>query len=89
MEFETRRITYESNRLDAIVSSVFRLSREDAKKAIETGMVFLTSASIPKPSSTVEEGDHISMKGEGKVIFLNEIGTSKKGKNVAEIKVPK
>ena len=89
MEFETRRITYESNRLDAILSCAFRMSREEAKEAIESGLVFLTSSSAPKPSSPVEEGDHISMKGKGKAIFLSEVGISKKGKTVDEIKLPK
>lgn len=86
--FEIRTISYESNRLDAIVAECFRLSREKAKSAIASGEVFLTSASEPKADTKVQEGDHISMKGKGKVIFMEEVGTSRKGKTVAQIKMP-
>lgn len=85
-EFEIRRITYESNRFDSILAASFRLSREEAKTYIDRGMAFLTSNPEPKATSKVNRGDHLSIKGVGKVVFIEEVGTSKKGKIVAEIK---
>ncbi|MCR5078924.1 MAG: hypothetical protein K6B65_03265 [Bacilli bacterium] len=86
--FETLRITYESNRLDSIVSEAFRISREEAKRQIGAGNVYVTNLLSPRPDSVVHPGDHISVKGKGKVIFMEEEGTSRKGKTVASIRKP-
>ncbi len=87
-KFETLRISYESNRLDSILAESFRMSREEAKRQIQTGNVFLTSSPSPRPDSLVRPNDHISVRGKGKVIFVGEEGFSRKGKTVASIKKP-
>ena len=84
--YETIRITYDSNRFDSILSECFHISREEAKRQILAGNAFLTSSISPSPNSEVQPLDHLSIKGKGKVTFLGEIGSSKKGKIVATIK---
>ena len=84
--YETIRITYDSNRFDSILSECFHISREEAKRQILAGNAFLTSSSIPSPNSEVQPLDHLSIKGKGKVTFLEETGVSKKGKIIALIK---
>ncbi len=86
--FEQKRISVSSLRLDSLLAGAFHISREEAKRQIEAGNVFLTSSS-PKPDALPKEGEHISLKGKGKFVFLGEAGTSKKGKRIASIKIPK
>ena len=86
-KFEERRISVASLRLDSLLAGAFRISREEAKRQIEAGNVFLTSTS-PKPDALPKEGEHISLRGKGKFVFFGEAGTSKKGKLIALIKLP-
>lgn len=85
--FEQKRISVASLRLDALLAGVFRISREEAKRQIEAGNVFLTSTPS-KPDSLPKEGDHISLKGKGMFVFRGEVGASKKGKRVALVELP-
>ena len=87
-KFEEKRVSVASLRLDSLLAGAFRISREEAKRHIEAGNVFLTSSS-PKPDALPKEGEHISLRGKGKFVFLGEAGTSKKGKLIALIKLPK
>ena len=86
--FEERRLSVASLRLDALLAGVFHISREEAKRQIDAGNVYLTSSS-PKPDALVKEGEHVSLRGKGKFVYLGEAGTSKKGKLIALIKLPK
>lgn len=87
-EFEEKRVSVASLRLDALLAAVFHLSREEAKRQIEAGNVFLTSTSA-KPDVRPSPGEHISLKGKGKFVFLEEVGSSKKGKLVVSVKLPR
>ncbi len=87
-KFEERRISVASLRLDALLAGAFRISREEAKRQIDAGNVYLTSSS-PKPDAVLKEGEHVSLRGKGKFVYLGEGGTSKKGKLIASIKLPK
>ncbi len=87
-KFEEKRIPIASLRLDSLLAAVFHVSREEAKRQIEAGNVFLTT-SASKPDALPKEGEHISLRGKGKFVFLGEAGTSKKGKPIALIKLPK
>ncbi len=87
-KFEEKRVSVASTRLDCLLAGAFHISREEAKRQIEAGNVFLTSTAA-KPDALPKEGEHISLRGKGKFIFLGEDGTSKKGKQIALIKLPK
>ena len=87
-EFEEKRISVSSLRLDSLLAGAFHISREEAKRQIDSGNVYLTSTS-PKPDALPKVGEHISLRGKGKFVFLGEAGISKKGKLIASIKLPK
>ncbi|MDY2913094.1 MAG: hypothetical protein SPI58_04725 [Candidatus Enteromonas sp.] len=84
---ETRGIALSSLRLDAFVSEAFSLSRTEAKKAIELGLVTHKGTEAGKPEKEVPIGDNVSMKRKGKVRISDIPGTSKKGKWIAEITI--
>ena len=84
---ETRRIALSSLRLDAFVSEAFSLSRTEAKKAIELGLVTHKGMEATKPEKEVQIGDNISMRRKGKVRISDIPGTSKKGKWIVEITI--
>ena len=87
-EMEERSFSVPSPRLDAILSGAFRLSREQAKQEIESGNVFCTS-SPSRADAHPKPGEHISLRGKGKFLYLGEAGASKKGKSIVKIKIPK
>ncbi len=86
--FQQKRLSVSSLRLDSLLAGAFQISREEAKRQIEAGNVFLTSTT-PKPDAFPKEGEHISLRGKGKFVYLGADGVSKKGKPIALIKLPK
>jgi Uncharacterized conserved protein, contains S4-like domain len=78
--------TIASNRLDAIVSSGFSISRETVKKAIDRELVSVNYRVVASATYEVKEDDVISMRGQGKFILSSIGGTSKKGRIWIEIK---
>ena len=72
--------TVASMRLDAVVSSVFSLSRGAASSAISGGLVSVNSLPVTKSDRAVNEGDKITLRGKGKAIIDSVGGFSKKGR---------
>ncbi len=81
-------ISVPSNRLDAILSEVFPISRETAKKHIENGNVYASEHEVIKNDVSLKEGEAISLRGYGKFYYLKEVGISKKGKLRILVKKP-
>lgn len=72
--------TVASLRLDSIVGEGFRLSRDDAKSAVEKGIVSVNHRIVESASHHIQENDVISLRGRGKIV-VDSIGTqSKKGR---------
>lgn len=86
--FEEKRVPVSSLRLDCLLAAAFHISREEAKRQILAGNVTLTSTS-PASDASLNLGEHVSLKGKGKFVFLGEDGQSKKGKVIALIKLAK
>lgn len=72
--------TVASMRLDAVISSVFSVSRSAACDAINGGLVGVNGIGVMKPDRTVNEGDKLSLRGKGKAIIDSVGGFSKKGR---------
>ena len=80
MRSEIIKDTVSSVRLDSVVSSAFRISRNTAAEAIRSGLVSIDHAECLKTDARVEEGAALVLKGKGKAV-LEEIGKgSKKGR---------
>ena len=59
--------TIASNRLDATVAACFRLSREDARYAVQNAMVALNGTIAGKPAATVNPGDTIALATRSRI----------------------
>lgn len=78
--FEKIHSTVASLRLDCVVSAIVGISRDKSEKTITLGVVTHNYEIANKPSSTVKDGDIISVKGYGKFIINVTDQLSKKGK---------
>ncbi|MCD6118361.1 hypothetical protein J7K50_00790 [bacterium] len=71
--------TIASNRLDAAVGAIFRLSREDARLAVKNGMVYVNSNRVVKHTATVSISDIVLLEKRGR-IRVRGLETTKKGR---------
>lgn len=78
-------ITVASIRLDLIVAESFHLSREKAKQFILAKKVHTSFHSNPQNDYSPKPLEKIYLEGSGKIVFLGEKGTSKKGKIILEM----
>ena len=80
--FRTRRevIQVSSERMDALVSHAFRLSRASAQSLFPAGKVFLDGAECLRTDAEPRPGQIVSVRGMGRFRFLGAEGQSKKGK---------
>ena len=69
-----------SERLDAVIAKVFRLSREEAQGLFAKKLVFVGGAQCENTSHTPKPGDVISVRGYGRMIYREVLSQSKKGK---------
>lgn len=67
-----------SLRLDALVSGVFRLSRNESSKLFSAGKVFVNARLVSSASYQVKENDIISVRGMGRFKYLTQLRTTKK-----------
>lgn len=69
------------NRLDAVIASVYPLSRSEAVELISGGRVFINSAEITQTHRALKENDTVSVRGYGKFTFTAVTDkTTKSGK---------
>lgn len=89
VDYEEKLITCVSARLDLVLANVYNLSRNDAKNAIEAGLVKLNYKVTYKISEMLEVGDMVSMRRRGRFIVGDYLGLSKKDKLKLIIKIIK
>lgn len=85
IERKKESIIVTSLRLDNIVSSVFNVSRELAKQAIENKYVFYNFTNELKIDQRVKMESYLSLKGKGKVLLKEIIGQTRKDKYIVEL----
>ncbi|MDO5327228.1 MAG: YlmH/Sll1252 family protein [Clostridia bacterium] len=89
--FETRRVSVQlsSQRVDALIAHVFKMSRGDAQDLFPAGKVFVSGRLCESPGYTPKPGDIISVRGFGRMKYVGIESLSKKGKEntVAELYV--
>ncbi len=87
--FETRRVSVQlsSQRVDALIAHVFKMSRGDAQDLFPAGKVFVSGRLCESPGYTPKPGDIISVRGFGRMKYVGIESLSKKGKEntVAEL----
>jgi len=72
--------TVQSLRLDSIISRIFKISREEAKKRIQQETVAINGRFLPDPSKVPNVGDTLTVRGFGKAEFLGSSGETKRGR---------
>ncbi len=77
-----------SERLDAVVAAVYRLSREDAKAAVFKGLVFVDSRQVLKAGAALNEGAAVTFRGKGRFTFLGVERETKKGRLRVRVLIP-
>lgn len=82
---ESCRLIVPSLRLDVILSRMYHLSRQEAKKAFSDNKVFLNSKLCISPSASVREEDVLSVRGYGKFIFRSFLHETRKGNMVIDV----
>lgn len=80
INFKEIGLTVTSLRFDNVVSELTNLSRQKAVDEIETGNVMLNYVVQKEKSTSVKEGDIITVRKVGKFLFFKENGENKKGK---------
>ncbi len=77
---EVNKISVTSLRIDAVIAAAFHFSRQKAQEAIIGKKVYLNHTLVKKVTQNIQLGDSIVVRGNGKIIFLEQCGFSKKGK---------
>lgn len=70
-----------SLRVDVLVGFFCKISRNESSALIKGQKVFVNSQLIESNSTTLKEGDILSVRGYGKAVFLEVSGQSKKGRH--------
>lgn len=69
-----------SERLDAVIAAVYRISRESAKNLCEKGLVFVNSREAAKGGAQIPENAIVSVRGKGRFRFIGVSRETKKGR---------
>ncbi len=86
-EPEEKEIIVSSLRADAVISSVYKLSRNETAELFNKEMVFINSKAVGKASVMLKDNDIISVRHKGRFIFCEELRKTKKDRIVVEVKI--
>lgn len=84
---ENREIIVSSERLDVIVSAIYKMSRSQVLPLFHTEKVFVNGAVKTSPSATVNIGDKISARGFGRFIYKGVLRHTKKDRLVISVDI--
>ncbi|PLS06478.1 YlmH family RNA-binding protein [Neobacillus cucumis] len=78
--WDEKDLTVSSLRLDTVISGMYNLSRQKSLAFIQHGLVKVNWTLIENPSFQCEEGDMISVRGQGRAKIMGLDGKTKKDK---------
>ncbi len=84
---ENREIIVSSERLDVIVSAIYKMSRSQVLPIFHTEKVFVNGAVKTSPSATLNIDDKVSVRGFGRFIYKGVLRTTKKDRLVIGVEV--
>jgi len=85
VELKEKLILCSSMRIDCVVSSVINISRSRGEKLISSGMVMVDYSVVDKKNFEVKEGSRLTIRGFGKYIVGEIVGTTKKDRFRVEL----
>ncbi len=87
VNLEERVIIAPSPRLDAVISAVWNLSRQDGKKLVESERVSIFGKKIISPERNLLSGERVSVKGYGRFYFDGEENKTRSGRGRMKVRV--
>lgn len=69
-----------SNRLDAVIACVHKLSRSQALELLRQEKVFVNGKTIQNPTYSCQKDDIVSVRGFGRFIYQSDYGATNKGR---------
>lgn len=85
--YDCRTGTVASERLDAVLAFVFRLSREKAREMVDREDVAVDGRPAAAPGMTLKAGSRVTARGFGKFIFDGIEKETKKGRMVISVRL--
>lgn len=85
-KFEILRVIVSSERLDALLAQVCRMSRSEAVKHIMSDNVNVNFTVENNPDKKLSPGDVISVRHHGRFMIVDALGETKKGRIILEVK---
>ena len=85
-ELAEMKVNVASERLDAILSAVYKVSRSKAAEAIESEKVFVDGRTASGSGQKLKEGAKVSVRGLGKFIYDGIENESRKGRLFVKIR---
>lgn len=76
-----------SERLDAVIAMVFKISRGKSQELIKSEKVFVDGHSLTEAGYDLKQGERVSVRGHGKFIFEGMGNVTKKGRYFAKVKL--
>ena len=86
---EASEIIVPSLRADAVIASVYKLSRNSVSSLFSTSKIFINSKLCTKEAAALKEKDKVTVRGYGKFIYENEIRKTKKDRLVIAVRIYK
>lgn len=69
-----------SERLDALVAAVYRLSRRESQQLISQGRVAVNDREMQSANAALHPGDRVSVRGKGRFIYEGIDASTRKGR---------
>ncbi len=76
-----------SERLDALVAAVFKLSRGDAQTLFGQDKIFVGGRLVSSPGRVPDAGDIVSVRGYGRFIYEGATRQTRKGRLFVDVRV--
>ena len=86
-EPQYKEVLVSSERLDAVISAVFNLSRSDAKELFADRKIFVDSREVSSASYSLSENSIVSVRGKGRFKYCGAVRQTKKGRMAIAVEV--
>jgi RNA-binding protein YlmH len=80
-------VTASSPRVDTLIKEVFHLSRRSAQELIGSENVFVDGLTAKNNALSLRDGQRVSVKGQGKFIFVGKARATRRGRFAYSVKL--
>lgn len=86
-QLKERLFSVPSERMDALIAALYKLSRSQSQELFQTGKVFINGKLTENSSAKVKEKDIISVRGKGRFYYQGIEKETKKGRFLVTVHV--